>query len=148
MVHMKKIILSLLVAVAFCLSVFAVSPTPKGTHSHNFTIINIHDLTDDVFLDELIQGKHPDIVIEVPAYTTLPYSLIFGFGHFVEFKGNIKDRMANENTFETDGDAYLRYIRGEVLVSENLTDWETTVNLFWQGVKAGLIELCIPAKAS
>lgn len=141
---MKKTVFLSLVAMVFCFSIFALCVPTEENFSYDLKIVRIDDLTDDT-LNEIIQGNHPDIAIEIPAHTVLPISLIYGFERPTK---SLKDRLQTEKTIETDQICYLRYVQGQVLESEDLTDWKSTVDLFWEGfcraLKTELINLSIP----
>ncbi len=121
---MKKIAFIALALTAACVSTFAASfsfPITLELYeeaSQNLTVINILDLSDDD-LNEIMQGKRPEVAVEFPAETTLPISFLLQ-GNLVNLSTN-EENLGQLVIMQT---LYVRHAEEELLFSTNLNDWK------------------------
>lgn len=102
-----------------CLSIFADDTiNSRETSTEDMKIVNFCDLTEND-LEEVVQGLHPDKIIEFSADTTLP---INGY-----LKGDLIHLVENEEKWgaiEIRQTFYARYTDKELLFSSDLTEWK------------------------
>ncbi|MGB7128764.1 MAG: hypothetical protein WBD50_06740 [Candidatus Rhabdochlamydia sp.] len=118
---MKKYAIMTLACTMVSLSVFADPSThlkAQKTSFEDMRIVNLCDLTEND-LGEIIQGLHPDKIIEFLANTTLPISCYL--------KGDLIHLSQNEEkwgTIEIKQTFYARCTGKELLFSSDLTQWK------------------------
>jgi len=104
-----------------CLSVFAeatINSKDEKTSSEDIKVVNFYDLAQDELI-EVMQGLHPDKVIEFLANTTLPISYYL--------KGNWINLVQDEEkggTVEVKQTFYVRCTDKELLFSSDLSKWK------------------------
>ena len=104
---MKKAILMFL-GIAFC----------WGAHGENFHVIPVEHLTEKV-LDELMEGRRPDVAVEFAAGSEIPVGF-FLKGGLVQ----LKEGRVECGSVEFMQTVYARSVGGNLLFSSNLTDWK------------------------
>ncbi|MBI5346440.1 MAG: hypothetical protein HZB76_04790 [Chlamydiae bacterium] len=121
---MKKIVFLSLASAVICLSAFAISADfpinskPWENFSQDLKVVNVYDLTNHD-LNEIMQGKRPEVAIEFSAETTLPISFFIkgDLINLVKGEGNV-GQIEVKQTF------YARYIQDELILSSNLREWK------------------------
>lgn len=135
---MKKIATMSVAFTVACLSVFAASANfpanakPWENVSQKVKVINICHLTDN-FLNEIMQGYHPEVVVEFAAQTTLPISFFL--------KGDLVNLVENEDKFgliEIKQTFYARCVQEELILSSNLIDWKPFLEFITGNLSATL----------
>lgn len=118
---MKKTLFAL---TTIYLSAFAI---PTDFQVVNVTCLSDHDL------QEISQGKHPDLAVEFLAHTQLPISFYL--------KGNVIQLAENDEKWgaiEIKQTFYGRCTGEELLLSTNLTDWKPFLEFFTGTTSASL----------
>lgn len=121
---MKKMVTISLALVAVCGALFAATtnfrliPESEENLSQNLRVVKLHHLTNDE-LNEVMRGEHPEMVVEFPAQTTLPFNFFL--------KGDLVNLIGNEGNFgivEIKQTFYARDLGEGVRFSTNLTEWK------------------------
>lgn len=121
---MKKIVFLSLALAGICLSAFATSADfpinskPWENFSQDLKVVNILNLTNHD-LNEIMQGKRPEVAIELSAKTTLPISFFL--------RGDLVNLVKSEGNFEqieVKQTFYARYIQDELILSSDLKEWK------------------------
>ena len=120
---MLKIMSLSLIAVVINLSVYAFQENSSkhiNSYESNYQmrVLNIGEL-DETILNEMIQGKHPEIAIEFSTGTIIPINF-FLKGDLVSLvEENTKlGKMKIQQTF------YARCVNDELILSSNLIEWK------------------------
>lgn len=126
-----------------CLSIFADDTiNSQDAPSEDIKVVNFCDLTEND-LEEIIQGLHPNKIIEFLANTMLPINRYL--------KGALIHLVENQEkwgTVEINQTFYARYTENELLFSSDLTEWkpllefvtgEASINLSIQDGKTSLV---------
>jgi hypothetical protein len=113
---MNKMSLGLTIACASLFATLGAEPIP----SQNLQVVSLYDASQSSF-DKIMEGKHPETVIEFPAKTALPI-------HFF-LKGdllNFVETTDNPGYIEVKQKFYARCVeKGEPVFSSNLKTWKS-----------------------
>ena len=131
---MKKI--SFLVITAVCLSAFAASTDfpihakPWENALQNLKVVNLFNLSEQE-LNELMDGKHPEVAVEFTANTVLPISF-FLKGDLIQLTEEKFGQIQVKQTF------YVRHVENEFVLSTNLSEWKPFLEFITGNISVGL----------
>lgn len=121
---MKKYALLSMALTTTWLTCFAVgadlpiNPKPRETLSQDVKVVQLNSLNDND-LKEIMEGRHPELAVELSAYTYLPVSFYL--------KGDLINLVENDEKWgniEIKQTFYARCIGEGLILSSNLTDWK------------------------
>jgi hypothetical protein len=119
---MKKFVFLSFSLLVVCMHSFAANvpadfPISSESCGKDLHVVNVCNLSDQQ-LNEIMQGRHPEIIVEFAAQTFLPISFFL--------KGDLLNLVESEEKFRTieiKQSFYVRCVGQELIFSSNLTDW-------------------------